>query len=203
MKLYYSPGACSLSPHICLREAGLPFELERVDLKTGQTEHGVDFRSVNPKGYVPALVLDDGSVLTEGPAIVQYVADRAPEKELAPPAGSMARYRLMEWLNYITSELHKSFGPLFDARAPADWKALVREQLGKRFDYLSEHLGQHAYLTGDGFSVADAYLFTILGWGKWVSIDVARWPALVAYQERIAARPAVRAALSAEKLLRE
>jgi glutathione S-transferase len=203
MKLYYSPGACSLSPHIVLREAGLTFELEKVDLQTKQTETGADYRKVNAKGYVPALQLDDGSVLTEGPAIVQYIADRVPDKKLAPPAGTLERYRLMEWLNFISTELHKSFGPLFNPKAPDDWKVLVRGLLGQRFDFISAHIENRPFLLGETFTVADAYLFTVLGWGKWVSIDIAQWPLLKSYVERIAVRPAVSAALVAEKLLKE
>lgn len=203
MKLYYSPGACSLSPHIVLREAGLPFDLEKVDLKTKLTEAGTDFRSVNPKGYVPALALDDDAVLTEGPAIVQYLADLVPDKKLAPAAGTLERYRLIEWLNFIATELHKSFSPLFNPKTPDDWKALVHSLLAQRIEFVAQHLNNHAYLMGDAFSVADAYLFTVLSWGKWVGIDIARWPAVKTYTDRIADRPAVHAALLAEKLLKE
>lgn len=203
MKLYYSPGACSLSPHIVLRESGLPFELERVDLKTKRTAAGTDYSSINPKGYVPALRLDDNSVLTEGPAIVQYLADRVPDRKLAPPAGTMERYRLMEWLNFITSELHKSFGALFNPQAPEDWKALVHGLLGQRLDFVAAQLEGRDYLMGDAFCVADAYLFTILNWGQWTGIDIGKWPTLKAYHARMAARPAVRAAMVAEKLLKE
>jgi len=203
MKLYYSPGACSLSPHIVLREAGLPFELERVDLKTKRTESGADFLAINPKGYVPALQLDDGSVLTEGPAIVQYLADLAPDSKLAPAAGSMERYRLMEWLNFISTELHKGFGALFNPETPEAWKALVRGLLSRRLDFIVGQLAGRDYLMGETFCVADAYLFTVLGWGKWVDFDIGRWPLLQTYTARIADRQAVRAALIAEKLLKE
>lgn len=203
MKLYYSPGACSLSPHIVLREAGLPFDLERVDLKTKQTETGADYRSVNPKGYVPALRLDDGGILTEGPAIVQYIADLVPDRRLAPAAGTLERYRLMEWLNFISTELHKGFSPLFNPKAADDWKTLVRGLLGQRLDLVAQHLADRPFLLGETFMVPDAYLFTVLGWGKWVDIDIGRWPALKSYAERIADRPAVRAALAAEKLPKE
>lgn len=203
MKLYYSPGACSLSPHIVLREAELPFELERVDLKTKLTETGADYRTVNAKGYVPALALDDGNILTEGPAIVQYIADLVPGKMLAPAAGTIERYRLMEWLNFISTELHKGFSPLFNPKAPDDWKALVRELIGQRLDGVAAHLASRPYLMGETFTVPDAYLFTVLGWGKWVDIDLARWPVLKTYTARIADRPAVHAALVAEKLLKE
>jgi len=199
MKLYFSPGACSLSPHIALREAGLSFDLEQVDLKTKKTKSGADFREINPKGYVPALQLDDGQVLTEGPAIVQYVADRKPESGLAPAAGTLARYRLQEWLNYISTELHKAFGPLFNPKTPAEQKEQIKEGLGARFDYLSKHLGNQPYLMGEAFTVADGYLFTVLRWTKMVEIDLTKWPVLAAYVARIGDRPAVHAALAAEK----
>jgi glutathione S-transferase len=201
MKLYYSPGACSLSPHIVLREAGFDVQLERVDLKTGQTETGRDYKSVNPLGYVPALELDDGEVLTEGPAIVQYLADRVPDKRLAPPAGSLARYRLMEWLNFVSTELHKGFGPLFNPEFPKDAKSIVRAQLERRLGETQRRLADKPYVLGEDFSVADAYLFTVLGWGKYVGLDLASWPGLVAYLGRVAARPGVQAALKAEGLV--
>lgn len=199
MKLYFSPGACSLSPHIVLRETGLPFELERVDLKTKTTAAGADYRQVNPLGYVPALALDDGQVLTEGPAIVQYLADRVPDKKLAPQAGSLERYRLVEWLNFISTELHKGFSPMFNPQASDDWKALCRKTLEQRLDHVAAQLADRDFLLGKNFSVADAYLFTVLGWGKWVGIDIAKWSSLVDYTSRIAGRESVRAALAAEK----
>lgn len=202
MKLYYSPGACSLSPHIALREAGLAFELAKKDLHSQTLEDGSDFRAINPKGYVPALVLDDGQVLTEGPAIVQYIADQVPEKKLAPPAGTMERVRLQEWLNYITSELHKTFGPLFNKKASDDWKAAARELLDRRIDYAAKALEGRNWLMGDTFTVADCYLFTVLNWAGWVKIDLSRWAVLAEYMKRVAARPAVQAALRAEGLLR-
>ncbi len=202
MKLYFSPGACSLSPHIALREAGLGFDLEQVDLKAKTTKSGGDFKSINPKGQVPTLELDDGEVLTEGPAIVQYIADRKPESKLAPAAGTMERYRLQEWLNYITSEMHKGFSPLFNPNAPDQWKQVVKDMLAQRFDVLSKKLEGKPYLMGATFTVADAYLFTILGWGKYHNIDYGKWPVLQAYQARIAERPAVQAALKAEGLLK-
>lgn len=198
MKLYFAPGACSLSPHIVLHEAALSFEIEQVNLGSKKTKSGGDFREINPKGYVPALQLDDGQVLTEGPAIVQYVADRKPESGLAPAAGTLARYRLQEWLNYISTELHKSFSPLFNSKHPADLKQQVKDGLAGKFDYVSQRLGDQPYLLGQSFSVADAYLFTVLRWTKLVDIDLARWPVLTAYSARIAERPAVRAALAAE-----
>lgn len=201
MKLYFSPGACSLSPHIVLREAGVPFDLEQVDLKTKRTKAGADYLKVNPKGSVPALKLDDGEVLTEGPAIVQYIADQKPKSGLAPPAGSMPRYRLIEWLNYITSELHKSFGALFQPTTPDAYKTIVKEGLEKKFALLDEHLASRQHLLGDGFSVADAYLFTVLNWTNPLKIDTSGHPNLKAYIARVGARPKVREALKAEGLI--
>lgn len=198
MKLYYIPGASSLAAHIVLREAGLPFELDRVSMKTKKTSGGEDFAGINPKGHVPALKLDDATVLTECPVVLQYLADRAPEKKLAPPAGSMERYRLMEWLNYITSELHKGFGVFFTPGATDDCKNLARTELVKRLDFVEQHLGKRDFLLGDDFTVADAYLFSVVGWSKYVNLDLAGWPALKAYHERMAARPAVAAAMQAE-----
>ena len=203
MKLYYSTGACSLSPHIALREAGLPFTLEHVNLRTKAMTSGGDFFSVNAKGYVPALQLDDGSVLTEGPAIVQYIADQAPDKKLAPAAGTLERYRLIEWLNYISTELHKSFSPLFNPATPDDKKAEQRALLGKKFDYLTTRLGEQSYLMGEQFTVADGYLFTVLNWCRLTGIDLAQWPVLKTFTERVAARPAVHAALEAEGLIKK
>jgi len=200
MKLYYVPGACSLSPHIVLRELGLPFELERLDPKTGKTERGTDYRSLNPKGAVPLLELDDGQRLSEGPAIVQYLADRRPEAGLAPRPGTMERYRLQEWLNYVTSELHKRFGPLFGGRAPTEWRAALREQLGQQFDFVAGALRDRDYLLGPQLSVADIYLFVVSSWAKPMEIDIGRWPALQAHWKRIAARPSVQAAWKAEGL---
>lgn len=201
MKLYFSPGACSLSPHIALREAGLPFELARVDLRKHLLDDGTEFVKINPKGYVPVLQLDDGSLLTEGPAIVQYIADQAPAAKLAPEYGTRERYRLMEWLNFITSEIHKSFSPLFNPAAIDQTKAFARAALERRFNYLSDVLSTRPYLLGDAFSVADGYLFTVLGWTKVTGIDLAQWPVLTAYVNRVAARPAVQEAMKAEGLL--
>ncbi len=200
MKLYYSAGACSLSPHIVLSESGLPFELEKVDLAAKKTEFGADYWTINPKGYVPALRLDDGQVLTEGPAIVQYLADLVPERELAPLAGTLQRYRLQEWLNFTTSELHKGFGLLFNQRMPDEGKVIVRQILRKRVEVASKGLEGRSYLMGETFTVADAYLFTILRWTKPLKFDLAPWPNLEAYLERVAERPAVRAAMVAEGL---
>lgn len=202
MKLYYSPGACSLSPHIVLRELGMPFAAVRVDLKTKRTADGADYTAINGKGYVPALELDDGQLLTEGPAIVQYLADRKPEARLAPANGTMERYRLQEWLNFITSELHKQFSPLFNPESPPAVKEAQKLRLGGRFDWLAKQLEGKDYLLGKDFSVADAYLFTVLGWCQYTGIDLARWPVLARFVERIAARPAVQEALKAEGLKR-
>jgi glutathione S-transferase len=201
MKLYLTPGACSLSPHIVLREAGIPFDTEVVDLGSKRTKSGSDYTSVNPKGYVPALEIEGGQVLTEGPAIVQYLADQKPATKLAPPAGSFERYRLQEWLNFITSELHKSFGPLFSPATPEAWKETLKTRIGSRFDQLSKSLQGKDYLMGSTFTVADAYLFTILTWAPHVGIDLGKWPVLTAYAERVRTRPAVKAALDAEAKL--
>ncbi|HXF45426.1 MAG TPA: glutathione transferase GstA [Burkholderiaceae bacterium] len=200
MKLYYSPGACSLSPHIVLRELGLPFTPVKVDLKSKRTADGADYLTINGKGYVPALELDDGQVLTEGPAIVQYLADRKPEARLAPPNGTLERYRLQEWLNFISTELHKQFSPLFAPNTPDATKEAQRERLANRFDWLSKQLAGKQYLLGNDFSVADAYLFTVLNWCGYVGLDLAKWPVLAQYHARVAARPAVREALKAEGL---
>lgn len=198
MKLYYAPATCSLSPHIVLRELALAFELVKVDNRSKRTADGRDFRLINPKGYVAALELDDGQILTEGPAIVQYLADQKPESGLAPPAGSWERVRLQEWLNFISTEIHAGSALLFNKTMPDDVMAIFREKLFRRFDYLQATLAEKAFLMGPSFSVADAYLFTELGWCKFFSIELDRWPALVAYRTRINARPAVQAALMAE-----
>ncbi len=200
MKLYYSPGACSLSPHIVLREAGLAFDAVKVDLRKKTLDSGADYRAINAKGQVPALQLDDGTLLTEGPAIVQYIADQAPATHLAPANGTLPRYQLQEWLNFITSELHKQFSPLFDAKAPDEVKASQREKLASRFDWISTQLAGRDYLTGAQFTVADAYLFTVLNWSQWTGIELAKWPVLEQFQARVAARPKVREALLAEGL---
>lgn len=202
MKLYFSPGACSLSPHIVIREANMTCELEKVDLSKKQTASGEDFRQINPKGYVPALRLQSGALLTEGPAIVQYLADQVPEKKLAPAIGTMERYRLMEWLNFISTELHKGFSPLFQPTTPPETRQAVSERLANRFDYLQSAMGSQSYLMGEQFSVADAYLFTVLNWSTYVKIDLERWPTLAAYHKRVAARPAVQAAMLEEGLIR-
>jgi glutathione S-transferase len=201
MKLYYSTGACSLSPHIVLCEGGFGYELERVDFATGKTEHGIDYKSINPNGYVPALLLDNGEILVEGPAIVQYLADQVPEKKLAPACGTLPRYRLMQWLNFISTEVHKSFSPFFNKDTPQAWKDIVMQRLTQRFDYLNNHLGNNTWLMGDDFSVVDAYLFTVLRWCRLVKIDITPWPLLTAYIERVAARPAVITALQEEGII--
>lgn len=198
MKLYYAPDTCSLSPHIVLRELALEFELVKVDNRSKLTSDGRDFRLINPKGYVAALELNDGQILTEGPAIVQYLADLGPESGLAPPAGSWARVRLQEWLNFITSEIHAGSALLFNQALPDAVLSLFREKLFRRFDFLQDTLAEKAFLMGPSFSVADAYLFTVLGWCKFFSIELDRWPALVTYRASISARPAVQAALRAE-----
>ena len=198
MKLYYSPGACSFSPHLALREAGLDFELVRVDLSTHKLADGSDFSRINAKGYVPVLELDNGARLTEGPAIVQYIADKKPESGLAPKAGSFERYQLQEWLGFINSELHKGFGALFNPKTPEDYKATARQNLANRLSYVAGHLAKNDYLLGKQFTVADGYLFTVLNWGQWTGVDIKQWPALAAFQERVAARPSVRAAQAAE-----
>ncbi|MFC5461269.1 glutathione transferase GstA [Massilia niabensis] len=201
MKLYFSPGACSLSPHIVLLEAGLAFTSERVDLREKRTASGADFRAINPKGYVPALALDDGSVLTEGPAIVQYLADLAPAAGLLPAVGDVERYKVLAWLNYISAELHKNFSPLVNPAASADLHAHARKMLALRLAPVAEHLQGREFL-GTGFGVADAYLFTVLGWVDIVKVSLDEWPVLQAYRGRIAARPAVQQALREEGLIK-
>ena len=202
MKLYYSPGACSLSPHICLREAGLTFDLEQVDLATKKTSGGADYTAVNANGYVPALTLDGGETLTEGPAIVQWIADQKPESGLMPKNGTMDRYRAQSWLNFITSELHKAIGALFNPKVPDAWRAMTIERLGVRFDYLARQLEGKQFLMGSQFTAADAYLFTVLGWTKYLNVSLDKWPALQAYVGRVAARPQVQAAMKAEGLVK-
>ena len=201
MKLYYSPGACSLSPHIALAEAGLSADYVKVDLRGKKTESGDDYLKVNPKGQVPVLDLGGGDTLTEGPAIVQFIADKAPDKKLAPANGTIERYRLQEWLNLITSELHKSFSPLFSPTMSDDTKNFYREKISKTFAYVDGKLAGKDYLMGK-FSVADAYLFTVLGWTKPTQIDLAQWPNLAAYHARVAARPKVQEAMKAEGLIK-
>lgn len=204
MKLYYSPGTCSLSPHIVLREAELTFSLERVDLKTHLTERGTALGAITSKDYVPVLELEDGSRLTEGPAIVQYLADLRPAAQLIPAPGTFERYRVQEWLNYITSELHKSFYPLFHSELPLeDWRTAARTKLARALDGLSNELQDRPFLCGERFTVADAYLFTVLNWTYLVKIELARWPVLENYVQRIVIRPKVQEALLAEGLIKQ
>jgi glutathione S-transferase len=202
MKLYYSPGACSLSPHLVLHEAGLPFQAVLASTKTHKLQDGTDFYTLNPKGYVPLLELDNGERLSEGPAIVQYIADQVPDKGLAPPAGTMARYRLMEWLTFIGTELHKSFSPLFTPGMPDEAKAIYRERLLRRFTWVDQELASRTWLMGDSFTVADAYLFTVSRWCGLVGVDISGLAHLQPYLARVAARPAVQAAMKAEGLLK-
>jgi len=201
MKLYYWPGACSLSPHIVSREAGIELELAQLDRAERKTADGTVLSSVNPKNQVPVLELDDGQKLTEGPVVVQYLADRKLGSDLLPAAGTMERYRVQEWLNYVTSELHKTFAPLFRPNTPEEFKAISRDFLGQRFDWIDKQLAGKRYLTGDKFTVADAYLFTVLRWSPRVGIDLGKWPYIKAYVDRITARPKVQEALKAEGLL--
>lgn len=202
MKLYYSPGSCALAPHIVLCELGLAHELEKVDLKSHTTADDVDYYSVNPKGYVPALQFDDGRVLTEGPAIAQYLADQKPEAGLLPPAGSIERARVHEWLTFTGTELHKNFSTLFNPSAAEEWKAAARGNLEKRFGYVDQALQGRQYLLGDQFSIADAYLFVVSGWAGVMQIDMAAWPTLTAFRQRVSERPAVQEAMRAEGLLK-
>ncbi len=201
MKLYYTPGACSLSPHIVACEAGLPIELIKVDLKTKLTDTGEDFQKINPHGYVPTLILDDSNKLTEGPAIIQYLADRVPAKKLVPEAGTIERYHLQQWLNFVATEIHKNFSPLFDASAPQASKDSAKEKLILRLGTVAEHLSEQSYLLGQAFSVADVYLFVTLSWGHYVNVDIATWPTLTRYYDKIFVRPAVQQALREEGLI--
>ncbi|MDQ3369445.1 MAG: glutathione transferase GstA [Myxococcota bacterium] len=202
MKLYLSPGACSLSPHIVAHEVGIPLTLVKVDGATKQTASGQDFWTINPKGYVPALELDSGEVLTEGPTIVQYLADQQPDAKLVPPAGSLERYRLQEMLGYINSEIHKAYSPLFNAKTPAETREDRLAYLQKRYGLIEQQLAGRSYLFGEQFTVADAYLFTVTTWARHVKLDLTAFPNLVAFQARVAERPAVKTALAAEAELR-
>ena len=201
MKLYYTPGACSQAPHIALREIGATFDLVKVDLVKHTLPDGSDYRAVNPKGYVPLLELDDGQRLTEGPAIVQYIADKVPEKKLVAPWGSMERYRQMEWLNFIGTDVHKTIGALFNPALPDEAKAQFRTRGAGRLQWVNQQLEGKQYLMGDAFSVPDAYLFTVANWTKFVDIDVSALSNLGAFMARMAARPAVQAAMKAEGLI--
>lgn len=201
MKLYYAPGACSLAAHIALVEAGLPHELVEVDLQQHRTADGHDYYALNPKGYVPLLVLDDGTRLTEAGVVLQYIADRKPGT-LAPVAGTLARYQLMEWLNFIATELHKGFGPLWNAKTPEPTKEHARTQLGKRLALVEQELAKRPYLTGNDFTVADAYLFVVTNWTDMLGVDVAPYPALRAFMHRVRTRPGVLQALREEGLVK-
>jgi glutathione S-transferase len=202
MKLYYSPGACSLSPHIVLHESGLNFETVMVSTKSHQLRDGTDFYTINPLGYVPVLELDDGRRLREGPAIVQYLADLVPAKNLAPAPGSYERYQLQEWLTFIGTELHKSFGPLFNTGTPADYKVIAKEKVTSRLQWVNSELAGKDHLMGQHYSVADAYLFTVASWCQYVGVDISSMTHLVAHQARVGNRPAVQAALKAEGLIK-
>jgi len=202
MKLYYSPGACSLSPHIALHEAGLGHELVKVDLKAKKLENGDDYLKINPKGQVPALGLDNGELVTEGPVIVQMIADKASAKNLAPAAGSPERYRLQEWLNFITTELHKNFSPLFQPTIPDEVKTFFKDRIKGKFKYADSKLAGQDYLMGKQFTVADGYLFTMLSWADRLKFDLSDMPNLLAYKARVGARPKVQEALTKEGLMK-
>ena len=202
MKLYYSPGACSLSPHIALHEAGLAYTPVLASTKSHKLQDGTDYYTINPLGYVPLLELDSGERLREGPAIVQYIADQVPDKQLAPANGTLARYRLQEWLTFIGTELHKGFSPLFNPATPDDYKPLVRERLLQRLQWVDGQIAGKQYLMGDQFTVADGYLFTVTNWAKPTNLDISDLANLAAYRERVGARPAVQAAMKAEGLLK-
>lgn len=202
MKLYYSPGACSLAPHILLQELALPYAALKVDTKAKTFDGAGDYSRINSKGYVPAIELDDGQVLTEAAVILQYLADRRPESGFAPAAGTMERYRFQEWLNFIATEIHKGFAPLWKPDSTEDEKERTRARLGVRFDWLATQLQGRDFVAGSHFTAADAYLFTILNWSQWTGIDLAKWPVLKDYVARIAARPRVREALKVEGLLK-
>ncbi|KLK91560.1 glutathione S-transferase [Microvirga vignae] len=200
MKLYYTPGACSLAPHIVAREAGLPITLEKVDLSKHLTETGQNFRAINPKGYVPAIALKDGSLLTEAAAIIQYLADQQPDAGLAPAHGTTERYRLIEWLTFISSEVHKGFVPLWNPATPEAVKTAAKDRLASRFAYLDEILAKQPFLMGEAFTIADAYLFTVVNWTNFHAIDISSFEHLSAFQARVASRPKVQEALVAEGL---
>ena len=201
MKLYYFPGACSTAPHIVACEAGIPLDLEKVDLGSRRTASGEDYAAVNPKGYVPALRLDDGSVLTEVSALIQYLADLAPASGLIPAAGTMARYRVLEWIGYVSTEIHKGFGPLWNAKLAPEARAAAVAALARRLDLVEQVLSRQPFLTGPSFGVADAYLFTVASWAPWVKLDMTPWPKLRDFVARIGARPKVQEALVAEGLV--
>lgn len=201
LKLYFSPGACSLSPHIALQESGLAFEAIAAPTKTHQLADGTDYYTINPLGYVPLLVLEDGTQLREGPAIVQYIADQAPDKALAPANGTLARYQLQSWLNFVGTELHKTFSPIFNPAMPQEAKDLSKARLLSRLEFVNKELTGKSYLMGETFTVADAYLFVVTNWTKPMAIDISGLPNLLAFRARVAARPAVQAAMKAEGLM--
>ncbi len=201
MKLYYAPGACSLVPHMVLEEGGFSYDSEAVDLTTKKTASGTDFNAINTKGYVPALILDDGQILTEVSAVIQYLADQVPEKNLAPKSGTLERVRLQEWLSFISTELHKNFSPLYNPAASQDMKDAAIATLSNRFDFVVNHLKDNDYLLGSDYSIADTYLFTVLSWAGFVELDLSPWPALGEYSNRIGGRPAVLSALRNEGLI--
>lgn len=201
MKLYYAPGACSMASHMVLREAGFSFDLEKVELATGKTASGEDYRRINPKGYVPALRLDDGEILTESAVILQYLADQKPAAGLAPAPGTLERYRLMEWLNFIATEMHKQLGALYNPKITPEWRENQLALFGRRCDFLEGQMGTKTYLMGDRYSVADAYLFTVLNWTHFLQVDMDKWPTLRGYMARVAERPAVRDTMRAEGLI--
>jgi glutathione S-transferase len=202
MKLYYSPGACSLSPHIALLEAGLPYDLVKVDLRAKKLENGDDYLKVNPKGQVPALTLDNGEVVTEGPVIVQMIADKASAKNLAPARDSAERYKLQEWLNFVTAELHKNFSPMFSPVLSDDAKAFFKDRVMGKFKYVDSQLADRDYLMGKQFTVTDGYLFTMLSWAERMQFDLSAMPNLLAYKARVGARPKVQEALTREGLMK-
>lgn len=200
MKLFFKPGSCSMASHIVLEELGISYETEKVDLKTKITETGTNYLTINPKGYVPALQLDNGDILTECPAILQYLGDRDTSGQLIPANGEVARYHAQSWLNFTGSEIHKNFSPFFNPAAPQEWKDICLANLEKRLAYIDAHLAGKAYLLGDTFSVVDAYLFTVLGWARHIQLDLGKWENITGYLARIAQRPAVVATLKAEGL---
>ncbi|MBV1883132.1 MAG: glutathione transferase GstA [Pseudomonadales bacterium] len=200
MKLYYAPGACSMAVHIALNEVGLQYELEKVDLATKKTESGSNYLEVNANGYVPALQLDNGENLTEVSVLLQYIADNNPDKKLLPPVGDASRYRVLEIMNFVSAELHKNFSPMFNPASNDEIKAATLELLGKRFTYVDKHLANRQYLTGDQFTIADAYLTTVLGWTSFLQMDLSPWPKVASYMGKVMSRPSVQATLKAEGL---
>jgi glutathione S-transferase len=201
MKLYFAPGACSLAPHLALCEAGLAYDLEQVDLRAKKTKSGGDYRAINAKGSVPALGLDDGQLLTEVAVVLQYIADQRPQSRLAPAAGTVERYRLQEWLNWVATELHKGISPFFNPKASDEWKGVLRERLAQQFEFLNGHMAK-PYVMGAQYTVADSYLYTILRWTGLNKIELGQWPDIGAFMERVAARPASQTALKEEGLLK-